>query len=101
AYAPERVVVHTSTAGPALLVLSDSFYPSWSATVDGAPAPIYAANALFRGVVVPAGSHEVIFEFAPAGWAAGLWLAALGGLLLLLALSAALWLRRTRRTGGV
>lgn len=101
AYAPERVVVHTSTAGPALLVLSDSFYPGWSATVDGAPAPIYAANALFRGVVVPAGSHEVIFEFAPAGWAAGLWLAALGGLLLLLALSAALWLRRTRRTGGV
>ena len=101
AYAPERVSVRTESADPALLVLSDSFYPGWSATVDGVPAPILATNVLFRGVVVPAGSHEVIFEFAPSGWVAGLWLAALGGLLLLLALSAALWLRRTRRTGGV
>jgi len=101
AYAPERVSVRTESAGPALLVLSDSFYPGWSATVDGAPAPILATNVLFRGVVVPAGSHEVLFEFAPSGWAAGLWLAALGGLLLLLALSAALWLRRTRRVGSV
>lgn len=101
AYAPERVSVRTESAGPALLVLSDSFYPGWSATVDGAPAPILATNVIFRGVVVPAGSHEVVFEFAPSGWTAGLWLAALGGLLLLLALSAALWLRRARRTGGV
>ncbi len=101
AYGPELVTVHTQSARPALLVLSDSYYPGWSATVDGAPAPILATTALFRGVVVPAGSHEVIFEFTPSGWAAGLWLAALGGLFLVLAFGGALWLRRRRPAGGV
>ncbi len=101
AYTPEIVRVRTESAAPALLVLSDSFYPGWSATVDGLPAPIYATNALFRGVVVPAGSHEVVFQFVPSRWAVGWGLTALGGLLLLLACAAVLWLRRSRRAGDM
>ena len=101
AYAPERVSVRTESAAPALLVLSDSFYPGWSATVDGIPVPIYATNALFRGVVVPEGSHEVVFQFTPTHWAVGWGLAVLGGLLLLLAFAAAFWWRRPRRTGDM
>jgi hypothetical protein len=65
AYAPERVEIVTHSAAPALLVLSDSFYPGWTATVAGAPASIKAVNGLFRGVVVPAGEQRVVFTFAP------------------------------------
>ena len=70
-YAAERVRVRTRAARPSLLVLTDEFYPGWTATVDGTPTPIVRANVLFRGVPVPAGEHEVLFTFRPTlvGWA--------------------------------
>jgi hypothetical protein len=81
-YSPERVRIRTQSAAPALLVLSDSHYPGWSATVDGAPAAIKVVNGLFRGVTTPAGAHEIVFIFEPTGWRLGLGGAALGALLL-------------------
>ncbi len=70
-YAAERVRVRTRAARPSLLVLTDEFYPGWTAAVDGTPTPIVRANVLFRGVPVPAGEHEVLFTFQPTlvGWA--------------------------------
>jgi hypothetical protein len=62
----ERVVELDATRGAAgLLVLADSFYPGWRATVDGARVSIVATNHLFRGVPVPAGHHRVRFEYRP------------------------------------
>jgi hypothetical protein len=83
-YAPERVEVGVRTAGRALLVLSDTAFPGWIATIDGEPAPIYTTNYLFRGVVAPPGEHTVIFAYKPASWRRGLWLSAGGGVLCLL-----------------
>lgn len=97
AYTPERVEIVTNSAAPALLVLSDSFYPGWTATVNSAPAPIKAVNGLFRGVVVPAGEQRVIFTFAPTDWRAGLWLMGGGVILLLLALGSAWRVRQASR----
>ncbi|HXF61721.1 MAG TPA: YfhO family protein [Caldilineaceae bacterium] len=82
AYAPERVAVQTRSQAPALLVLGDTAYPGWTATVDGAPAPIHRANALFRGVVVPAGEHTVVFTYRPTRWSWAVGLSALGVLLI-------------------
>lgn len=77
-YAPERVVVETSSVTPAVLVLSDTYYPGWTATVDGVATPIYPANGLLRAVPVPAGDHTVVFTFEPTGWRWGLALATVG-----------------------
>jgi hypothetical protein len=79
AYAPERVEVATQADGAALLVLADNYYPGWNASVDGRPAEVYRTNHTFRGVVVPAGRHRVVFTFDPAGVKEGLyiWLACL------------------------
>jgi hypothetical protein len=65
-YAPEEVRVAVETVAPGLLLLADAVYPGWSATVGGGPAPIYQADGLFRGVMVPAGSHDVVFRYEPA-----------------------------------
>jgi uncharacterized membrane protein YfhO len=101
-YTAERVVVETESAQPALLVLSDAFYPGWQATVDGAPAAIVPTNVLYRGVYVPAGAHTVIFTYEPTGWRSGLALAGGGLLLALLGLSAAsVGDFRQRRRAGV
>ena len=80
----QRVVVDTQTTGPRLLVLTDSYYPGWRATIDGQTVPIYEVNLMFRGVVVPAGAHQVVFTYQPMSWKIGLAGSALGIVLLLL-----------------
>ncbi|HMN27324.1 MAG TPA: YfhO family protein, partial [Caldilineaceae bacterium] len=99
AYAAERVVIRTRTSEQALLVLRDSAYPGWRATIDGVATPIYTTDYLFRGVVAPPGEHEITFVYQPASWVWGLWLSAAGllaaGLLLVVE-----WRQRSRPQTG-
>jgi hypothetical protein len=64
-YEDTRVEIRTETDGRRLLVLSDVYYPGWSATIDGQPSPVLLANYAFRAVSVPAGTHTVEFRYRP------------------------------------
>ncbi|MFO7539273.1 MAG: YfhO family protein [Chloroflexota bacterium] len=77
-YEPEQVIIDVESDGPALLFLSDAHYPGWQAAIDGEETPIYRTNGLFRGVVVPAGSHEVVFTYWPVTYQTGRILTMLG-----------------------
>lgn len=83
---PERVVVEVRQPRDGLLVLTDTYSPSWVATVDGRPAPLLRADYAFRGVAVPEGVHTVVFQFesmaVPIGAAITL-VAAIGALVLI------------------
>jgi len=57
------MMVKASLSQPGFLVLSENYYPSWKAFVDGKPAKIYRANYLFRAVYLKEGEHEVRFVF--------------------------------------
>ena len=70
--------ITTASETPAFLVLSESAYPGWQVTIDGEAAVWVEAYTAVRAVCVPAGVHEVIWQFQPAIF---LW----GGLLSLLA----------------
>lgn len=72
AYGPNRAAFFVQTSEPALLVVSDLRYPGWRGFVDGDEAPIYAADGLFRGVLVPAGDHRVEMRYVPASLRLGL-----------------------------
>lgn len=61
-YSSSRVVIRTDTEGPGMLVLTDSWYPTWTATVDGQYRPIYQAYGMLRAVEVPPGVHTVEFR---------------------------------------
>jgi hypothetical protein len=81
-YAHERVTIESDAPGRRWLVLSDTWYPGWRATVDGAAVPIARANFAFRAVPLAAGRHRVVFEYAPASFRAGLAISA-GALVIL------------------
>ena len=89
---PTRVRLLVRAAAPGPLVLSDTHYPGWRATVDGTPAPIHRANLLFRAVCVPAGEHVVEFTFRPWGFGLGLALTGVS-----LAFATVVVVRRPRR----
>ena len=94
-YEPERVEIATDAPAEGLLVLSDTHYPGWQATVDGKPVPILRANGLFRAVVVPGGDHRVVFEFAPSSVRTGAWVSGLC-ILLWIGVCASSWIVRVR-----
>jgi hypothetical protein len=70
-YMPERVALQVTSPQEALLVLTDAYYPGWTAVVDGQTLPIYQVDILFRAIIIPAGQNEVIFTFAPERFASG------------------------------
>ncbi|MFQ5689644.1 MAG: YfhO family protein [Gemmatimonadota bacterium] len=59
----EEVRIRVSVRRPAYLVLTDSYYPGWRATVDGEVRDILLANFFFRAVPVRPGDHEVVFRY--------------------------------------
>ncbi len=79
-----RESVQVSCPSPAVLVRRETYFPGWSASVDGHSVPIHEANGLFQAVTVGAGSHRITFRYWPPGfgWAIGgfvvgcLWLVA-------------------------
>lgn len=70
-YQPNQVTIKTTTTGTKLLFLSDTYFPGWVATIDQTPAKIYRAFWSFRAVVVPAGSHTVVFSYQPQSFLLG------------------------------
>jgi Bacterial membrane protein YfhO len=66
-----QVVLKTQTAQDAFLVLNDVYYPGWKVTIDGHPRSIHLTNYVQRGVEIPAGRHEIRFEFKPLSFAIG------------------------------
>jgi hypothetical protein len=64
-YKPNQIRVNTETNGDAILVLSENHYPGWRAYVDGNKVEVLRVNYNLRGVLVPAGKHEVKFVYFP------------------------------------
>ncbi len=53
------------------LVVADTWYPGWQATLDGRPVPLLRADGLFKAVQVPAGEHNIIISYQPASFKVG------------------------------
>ncbi|MCK6578576.1 MAG: YfhO family protein [Anaerolineae bacterium] len=59
------VEIAVETDHDAWLVLADTNYPGWTATVNDRDAVIYRANLAFRAVQVQAGASLVHFDYQP------------------------------------
>lgn len=71
-YKPNRVDIEVDSHHAGLLVVSDVYYPGWSATVNGEPARLYRVNYGFRAVRITAGSNAVTMSYWPATLSIGI-----------------------------
>jgi hypothetical protein len=62
---PGRVTLELARPAPAgaSLIVSENYYPGWTASVDGRPAPLGRADLTFIGVPLPTGSRVVDLRF--------------------------------------
>jgi hypothetical protein len=71
-YSANDIEIQARTANPALLVLSEIYYPAgWKAFVDGQETEIYKTNYILRSIIVPSGSHKIEFRFEPLSYERG------------------------------
>ena len=89
---PNRLEVKVEAAAGGWLVLSDIWYPGWSASVDGAPADSYPADVAFRAVWVPPGSSTVTWLYQPTSFRVGVLVSAVA--LVILIGVVCLWIAR-------
>jgi hypothetical protein len=91
-YKSREVRVSTDAPAPALLVLSEVYYPAgWKAFVDGAETEIYRTDYILRSVLIPGGTHEVVFTFDPPLYRTGWVLSHAAWGLVLICVAAGLW----------
>ncbi|HVN56660.1 MAG TPA: YfhO family protein [Bacteroidales bacterium] len=71
-YRANELVYSYNASGERLIVFSEIWYPAgWKAFIDGKKASYIRANWTLRGMVVPAGRHEIRFSFEPDSYYTG------------------------------
>ncbi|WP_196890147.1 YfhO family protein [Aureivirga sp. CE67] len=65
-YKANELTYESNTTKPQVAIFSEAYYKNgWNAYVDGQKTPIFRADYVLRGIVVPAGKHKVEFKFEP------------------------------------
>jgi hypothetical protein len=82
---PNQVTLDADMRCRGLVILSETSFPGWTATVDGVSRPILTADGFLRGVVVDGGKHVVTLRYRPRSLILGALMTFLGALSALLA----------------
>ena len=82
-FEPDRIQIKTDFPRAKFLVYNDSYYPGWTAFVNGKAVALYRTNVAFKGIWVDAGPQTVEFRFGtgPQHLLCWAFMALLGGLL--------------------
>lgn len=93
-YDADHIRAHaTAATGGGFLVLANTYYPGWSASIDGKPARLWITNAATMGIEVPAGAHDVEWSFRDPMLFAGAIASIIGAVIAI-----ALWIARRAQT---
>ena len=64
-YEPNRLKYTVESTNGGVLVLSEIYYPGWTATVDGKPVELGRVNYVLRALHIDGGKHQVELAFDP------------------------------------
>jgi hypothetical protein len=71
-YQPDELVYKYSAHEEKLAVFSEIYYPAgWKSYIDGKESRYFRADYVLRGMIVPAGDHEIKFIFRPSSYFTG------------------------------
>ncbi|RME41364.1 MAG: hypothetical protein D6796_15935, partial [Caldilineae bacterium] len=104
AYRGNEVVVETCLVAPGWLVLADTYFPGWKATVrpqggeTETEVTIHRADGNFRAVYLPAGAWTVRFRYSPMSFKLGLYVTFLAGVVWFMLLVYWSWGRAYRQS---
>ena len=61
-----QMIYNCNITSNVLAVFSEVFYPKgWNVFINNKPTQHFSVNYILRGMVIPPGQHEIIFEFTP------------------------------------
>lgn len=96
---PEHIRLIARMQTPGLVVLGDPWDSGWKVRVDGKPTTIYRTNHALRGVLVPSGTVNLEFDYAPASFSHGCKLSMFSALVVVLG-GVVWWVHRFRTRGA-
>ncbi|MDB4878940.1 MAG: Protein of unknown function, rane YfhO [Gemmatimonadetes bacterium] len=98
-YDPGHIAMQLAGSAPAgsALIVSENWYPGWSATVDGRPVATVRANHNLIGIPLPAGARSVQLDFADPAYHTGRVVTLLATLAALALVAAGLFAERRQR----
>lgn len=94
-----RIACEVDANSPSLVVVAQTFYHPWHATVDGIPTPLFRANHAFQALQVPAGHHRVDLIYQDRQFQIGASISGVGWAAVLSILLSD-WVARRRRRNG-
>ncbi|MCU0329005.1 MAG: hypothetical protein MUE53_08445 [Chitinophagales bacterium] len=98
---PNKMVYAANNAQDGFAVFSEVSYHDnidWKATIDGQPAHIYRTNYLLRGLYIPKGAHEIVFELKPAILDKLLLVNTISSILAVIIIGIIYWINRKKNT---
>lgn len=99
-YNPEILTYSYQSKVEGLAVFSEVYYEKgWHATIDGKPAPYFRVDYVLRAMVLPAGTHDIEFNFRPRAYYTGKKITRMSAVVLLLLMIGTLFyeFRKSRR----
>ena len=92
-YAPNRLTYTSNSTSDQFAVFSDIYYregKDWKVTMDGNEVGHTRVNYVLRAMDIPAGKHEIVFEFRPASFYTGETISLIGSIIFVLLLAGAI-----------
>ena len=96
-YHPDRMVYASNSTDKQFAVFSEMYYENgWKAYIDNNEVPVVRANYVLRAIEVPAGVHEIRFEFELETYEKAKTMALVGTIALLLLLAYGIFVESKR-----
>ena len=71
-YKPNELIYSFNSDKDEMVIFSEIYYDKgWNVYIDNEKLPYFRADYVLRGMIVPAGEHEIIWKFEPKAYYAG------------------------------
>lgn len=83
-----RLVLHAVMQASGWIVVSETAWKGWRATMNGKPLKVHFADHAFLGLYIPAGEHEIALSYRPTSVTTGAFISISAAILLALSMLA-------------